>query len=247
MVNRLMSPEAYYGEGATIFSNAANLKELEGLYAGESFFSIQGRLTSPEITKHNKNLLKILKKNPEFIDAENNLTEVTKKQANDLYKALENSNVYENEMCYSRPDVTVGYCFGRAVVVHTEGILRGVDPASMKKIWAVGDLGHWGHHVSTIVRGKDQKWYAIDNVTGVVTVEDWISGISSMKKHGAKTPMFFVSQAERVGPYGPQTYNMMDLFNTSTGHFKRSSDYYLGYFRDYFDWLDKRGSVEKFK
>lgn len=247
MVNRLMSPQTYYGDGVTVFSKALNLKELEAQYAGESFFSIHERLTGQEVKKHNQNLLKILKKNPEFLDADKNLTAVNKKQANTLYKALKNSNVYENEICYSRPDVTIGYCFGRAVVVHTEAILRGVDPGSMKKIWAVGDLGHWGHHVATMVRAQDEKWYVIDNITGVVTAEDWISGISTMKEHGAKTPMFFVTQAERVGPYNAQTYNMMDLFNTNTAKFKRSSDYYLGYFRDYFDWLDTRGSVEKFK
>lgn len=246
MVNRLMSPEVFYGEGASVFSKALTVKELEQLYGHESFFSIQSRLDSSEITQHNKNLLKVLKKNPEFKNAQQNVTEVSKKQASDLYKAMKKSNVYENEICYTRPDVTVGYCFGRAVVVHTEAILRGVDPGAIKKIWVVGDLGHWGHHVATMVRGSNEKWYVIDEVTGVVTVEDWISALSTMKKRGAKTPMFFVSQAERVGPYNAQTYNMMDLFNTNTARFKRSSDYYLGYFRDYFDWLDTREPVEKF-
>lgn len=241
-----MDPKSFYGDGVTVFSKSKTLSELEQLYGDESLFSIQSRLEPNEIVKQNNNLLKILKKNPDFKNSEQNSTSLTKKQSNELYQAMKKSNVYENEFCYDRADVNVGYCFGRAVVVHTEAILRGVDPGSVKKIWVVGDLGHWGHHVATMVRGKGEKWYVIDKVTDVVTAEDWIAALATMKKRGAKTPMFFVTQAERVGPYNAQTYNMTDLFNTTSARYKKSSDYYLGYFKDYFDWLDEREPVEKF-
>jgi hypothetical protein len=58
--------------------------------------------------------------------------------------------------------------------------------------------------------------------------------------------MFFVTQAGRLGPYDARVYSKGDLFNTVTDQFDRDSDYYLGYFHDYFNWIDERGPVIPF-
>lgn len=244
-VMELMEVDNFNGAGAARFSNASDLAELEGRYGNESLFSIQQRLSNKEIKDQNKNLKRLLKRGDGPVESNGRIPHVTESQAQKLYRAMEDANVYQNEHCYARPDVTIGYCFGRAVVAHTEAILRGVDAAAVKKIWVVGDMNHWGHHVATIVRSKDGGWLAIDNVSGLVPADRWVDSLRRMQ-NGNKEVMFFVTQGERIGPYDARTYNLVDFFNTTTARYNREQDYYRGYFHDYFDWLDSREAVTPF-
>ena len=119
----------------------------------------------------------------------------------------------------------------------------------MKKIWVVGPMsGNWGHHVAYMVRGDNGKWFVIDNVTGLVTHDTWIAKLKQFKKSNDEL-MFFTTEASRFGPDSHRTYNTVDLFNVSNSNwsqFDRDSDYYKGFFHDFFEWLDQQPKPESF-
>jgi hypothetical protein len=80
---------------------------------------------------------------------------------------------------YNQPGVNIGYCFGRAAYAHLALLKMGVDKNSIRKAWIVGPMKSggtsWQFHVATLVRGVDQKWYALDNYFGgrVLEIGQW--------------------------------------------------------------------------
>jgi hypothetical protein len=80
------------------------------------------------------------------------------------------------------PQKLTGFCFGRAMAVHLLGRQRGINPESIKKQFIVGDLRgrrsaqtEWRFHVTTLVRGENDVWYAIDPIfPAVMTQTEWI-------------------------------------------------------------------------
>ena len=87
--------------------------------------------------------------------------------------------------------------------------------------------GGWGHHVATLVAGKEGGWWAIDPEVGtVVSATEWIKWLKAEQENLEEPLVFFVSEAERFGPAASSKYNQIDLYGTET------SDIYNGYFRD---------------
>lgn len=75
----------------------------------------------------------------------------------------------ENMLKYDPKGIGIGYCFGRAMTAHLLALQMGLDPGSIRKVFIVGDLRsgpnpEWYFHVTTIVRGTDNKWYAEDSI-----------------------------------------------------------------------------------
>jgi len=83
------------------------------------------------------------------------------------------------------PTGAIGFCFGRAMATHNNSRLLGLRPEAVKKIFVIGDMRsgaepEWRFHVTTIVRGKNGQWYALDPITPggrVVTAEAWLSWV----------------------------------------------------------------------
>lgn len=75
----------------------------------------------------------------------------------------------ENEKKYD-PTSQIGYCYGRAMAVHTRARRMGLKPDSIGKLFIVGDLRQgadpeWRFHVTTLVRGSETgEWYAVDPI-----------------------------------------------------------------------------------
>lgn len=71
---------------------------------------------------------------------------------------------------YDPPPGPIGFCFGRAFATQTFSAMQGLKDSSMRKLFIIGDLRsnplkpEWGFHVTTLVLGEDQKWYAIDPI-----------------------------------------------------------------------------------
>ncbi|MBX9766273.1 MAG: hypothetical protein K2X47_03295 [Bdellovibrionales bacterium] len=71
---------------------------------------------------------------------------------------------------YDPPPGPIGFCFGRAFATQTYASMQGLKDSSMRKLFIIGDLRsnparpEWGFHVTTLILGDDQKWYAIDPI-----------------------------------------------------------------------------------
>lgn len=242
------STPVYSSQKSTIES-AQNLVELEEAYAYQSFFNLQQGLSNQQIKANNQAVLSLLNKEKITQGRGNKATQIHFDQAQELYQDMIQTPCVRNDSPYQRPGVALGYCFGRAIVAHFHALRRGVDPRSMKKIWVVGKMrGDWGHHVAFMVKGQDNDWYVIDNVTGMVTHDEWIERLKGFQLPG-KDIMFFVTEAARFGPDFDRTYHTVDLFNVSGNQwqqYNKQDDFYKGFFHDFFDWLDKQPTPQPF-
>lgn len=249
---------AYHGNnfGSRNLHLATDLNDLKRMYGTESYFNIHSRMSNEEILENNAALRELLNNEADPEDLPNkslagssNLKRAERSQAKTIYDDMRNSPCVSNSGPYQRADVRVGFCFGRAIIAHMFAILRGFDPRSMKKIWVVGPMGVWGHHVAFMVRGKDGTWWVIDNVTGLVTHEQWMDRMVSNYKVTDRELMFFTSEASRFGPRFNYTYNSVNLFNVRNGNyddFDYGSDYYKGFFRDFFAYFDQLDPIIPF-
>jgi len=68
----------------------------------------------------------------------------------------------------------IGFCYGRAMGAHLIAKKMGVKDSSVKKLFIIGDMRslgwknnwpEWRFHVTTIVKGPEGVWYAIDPIT----------------------------------------------------------------------------------
>lgn len=131
------------------------------------------------------------------------------------------------------PEMRIGFCFGRALFVHLELLRRGVSKDSIKKVFAVGPMknraGNWQFHVTTLVRGPQENWLAIDNyLNRIVTLEQWMDEMRTFSTD--KKLRFYLTEPNKIGPSGWE-YNVKPggLFDPG----------YNGYFRDLFLYFRK--------
>lgn len=224
-----------------ILGKTNTLREFEKSYGGWSFFEIHSQFSDAKIRRFNKKLRTLLapgpmpeQKDPKYV------YRLTNDEADRFYQSFENNPVGSCSADYEPGGIKIGFCFGRAIIAHIEALRYGVHPSSIKKIWVVGDMKEWGHHVATMIK-TESGWKVFDNETGLVSAHRWIELQQAEKKPGAKPLMFFVSSAERFGPSNNGTYQATDLFGDGM------NDYYNGFFSDYFRWVHEGGSAPTFK
>lgn len=81
------------------------------------------------------------------------------------------------------PDGIIGFCFGRSMAAHLIARRMGLRADAIRKMFVVGPLGsggkiEWRFHVTTIVRGENGDWYAIDPIMGSPLTEPaWIQRV----------------------------------------------------------------------
>jgi hypothetical protein len=127
----------------------------------------------------------------------------------------------------------IGYCFGQAAFAHLELLRRGADPKSIAKLFAIGPLMHsgrgWDFHVTTLVRARDNGWWAIDGLnTKVLSLEEWSKKVLSWAQdRKSPTIRFYFSDAVKLNPT-PGAYNEKNLFEP----------HYRGFFKDLAIWFD---------
>jgi len=98
----------------------------------------------------------------------------------------------ENTKKYD-PTGEIGYCYGRAMAVHLRARRMGLRPESISKLFIVGDLRQgenpeWRFHVTTLVRGTEGGWYAVDPIllrkSGFkgtpLTMAQWVKTVRSI-------------------------------------------------------------------
>ncbi|OFZ79498.1 MAG: hypothetical protein A2583_07715 [Bdellovibrionales bacterium RIFOXYD1_FULL_53_11] len=113
-----------------------------------------------------------------------------------LYLATVNNRVAGLDMLPKYdPDSIIGFCFGRAMTAQLGARQSGLVAASIAKLFVTGalcskekckkpdDRAEWYFHVTTIVRGADNTWFAIDPAFYVsgknqpLTAAEWISTV----------------------------------------------------------------------
>lgn len=238
-MGQIINYHPFQGPGASLFSKAKNFNELESLYGGENLIEIQRRISNDEIIANNENIKKIALEGYVVKKLRGKTTKITDEKMRIIYKATADSEVNQNHNCYDTKG-TIGFCFGRATITHMEAIVRNIHPEIIKKVWIAGDMGEWGHHVATMIYSHTNKnWMVLDTNIGLaVDLDYWIRYYMPQKRKGGKEIMVFVTQAGRFGPYDNRPYNAVDLFNTKSNDFNKATDYFNGYFHDYFNSLD---------
>ncbi|HLE12229.1 MAG: hypothetical protein A2504_13850 [Bdellovibrionales bacterium RIFOXYD12_FULL_39_22] len=168
---------------------------------------------------------------------------VTKAQAREIYEAVYNNPVASiwSTSKYDPDDLGIGFCFGRAMAVHIEALHRRVNPSSIKKVFAVGNLvagnTNWGFHVTTIIRAQDGGWYAIDPIMGKpITVRDWYKTMRT-EYDPNKTMKMYVTSANRFSPDESTHYLPQNLFLSA----------YHGYFEDLMSFFRQRSGTPHYK
>jgi len=237
LIERLTESGSRHGK------DASRLEQLEAQTGRGSLISFRERLSPDEIQEHNEKVLSALKDQVEPAQEDTSPT-LTREQALVLLRAVSHhpTNGRRHEVKYD-PDDCYGFCFGRAVMVHSEALRRGVDPSSIKKIWAVGSLekGKWHFHVATMVKSsRTGSWWVIDPVYGtVINAETWISRMQNSSDDNQM--MVFVTDPRRFSVYSPQHYTEIDLLGDG------NSDYYRGYFSDYLNFTARQPEPSPFR
>jgi len=76
----------------------------------------------------------------------------------------------------------VGFCFGRAMLVHAMLLEQGVRPEQIAKIFALGKLLYkkqlWDFHMATLVRGEG-TWWVVDSLfEKVLPYDEWMRRVT---------------------------------------------------------------------
>lgn len=154
-----------------------------------------------------------------------------------LKLTLENPVVKPGNEKYDQPDVSIGYCFGRATFVHLMLLKMGLQKNSIRKIWAVGAMKAggltWQFHVATIAYTETQGWVVIDtNHYKPMPVRDWINHYGSQSEDGRVR--FYATDASKfafqIGKYS-RVQMGLDL--------GKDKDWYRHYFKDMMTWLSR--------
>jgi len=210
---------------------SSRLSVIESETAQGSLIDFQARESKKAIRKHNQKVLEALKdpiasSSPDLVPA------ISQQQASLLVKTILDhpTNGSKHEKKYD-PEECYGFCFGRATLVHSEALRRGVDPAAIKKIWVVGSIekGRWQFHVATMIKAKGTgTWWVVDPIySKAISVKEWVQRM----QNGADDSrmMIFVTDPRRFSVYDPQIYSNIDLLGDG------QSDYYNGYFKNYLE------------
>lgn len=138
---------------------------------------------------------------------------------------------------YNRPEINLGYCFGRATYVHLKLLSLGIQKESIQKIWAVGPMstymGKWSFHVATMAYNKDYGWIVIDSFSHhPQPLAKWMSAISKTSEDGKVR--FYNTDASKFGlSLGKYSRFQMGL------DLSKENDWYQNYFKDMMHELKK--------
>lgn len=103
------------------------------------------------------------------------------------------------------PSEEIGFCYGRALAAHLIARRMGLKSSAIAKLFIIGDLRsgieeEWRFHVTTVVRGTDGKWYAIDPLLVAPvgrnrpeTLAGWVKAIRKVWDKKEKAYLYLVS------------------------------------------------------
>ena len=136
---------------------------------------------------------------------------------------------------YQRPDVQIGYCFGRATFAHIALKKMGLQTSSIRKVWLVGPMTassvKWGFHVATSAFVQGLGWRVLDsNIGHPVTVREWFDHYIFMSDD--RRLRIFFTEPSRFG-VSIARYDRVDMgLDLAT-----ERDWYQHYFYDLMAWF----------
>lgn len=139
---------------------------------------------------------------------------------------------YDFRERYQRPNVEIGFCFGRATFVHLALLKMGLYRDSIVKLWAVGPMQTpgvtWDFHVATAAYVKDHGWMVLDsNYSEPMSVSNWFREMSKQNETADRKLRLYVSEPNRFGvDTGKYSRVQMGL------DLNRETDWYQHYFVD---------------
>lgn len=139
-------------------------------------------------------------------------SEVTKHQGFSISKIhslfhLTNTNkVAGLEYVYKYdPTEALGFCFGRSMAAHLIALKMGLSENNIKKLFVIGDLRsglnpEWRFHVTTLVKGDDNDWYAIDPVMyRPLRMDGWLRNLQRIWDRNKKAT-FYITPPDAIMP-----------------------------------------------
>jgi hypothetical protein len=173
------------------------ITELKRLIDKDITFTEKNKKLSIAFKSKNREVIYSIKKNVH--------TGISKSIANKIYKQL-NENIITNDekiLLYD-PMGDIGFCFGRAAMVHLLLLREGIKQQNIAKIFVLGKLMYkerlWDYHMATMVKGRNGKWWVIDNLFNEVKeVDNWLKLVT---KFGIKKK----NPQVRIYVTGPQKF-----------------------------------------
>jgi len=157
----------------------------------------------------------------------------SKAEAEKLYGALVTQRQVTDHGRFD-PEISIGFCFGRAMIVHTfarqafrtdeQGAKQSLRHIPVRKIWVTGPMDQWKHHVATLVLAQeaDVGFWVVDNFVGeVMSIKDWKAYISD--EFPDRNLLFNISRANRFSEANPLRYYEVLL----------DDPFFNGFFRDF--------------
>jgi hypothetical protein len=212
------------------------LRELKKTIQGNPQSDSNLKLLSSRIKARNKKFLEGLKSEPLPVGDTGGAQAHAIKHAGEILNSISEHPVVGDSALhrYDRDEFNVGFCFGRAAYAHIELLRKGVHPKRIGKVFAIGKFqfgkAAWDFHVTTVVRGPKNEWWAIDRATStqIEPIEVWMSQVERLSTH-ATHPLvrFYFSDAVKFHPlYG--AYGADNLY----------FPYFNNYFVDLARWFD---------
>ena len=139
-------------------------------------------------------------------------SEVTKHQGLSISKIrslfhLTNTNKVAGLDYVSKYDPTeaLGFCFGRSMAAHLIASKMGLPENDIRKLFVIGDLRsgydpEWRFHVTTLVKGDDGDWYAIDPVMyRPLRMDGWLRNLQRIWDRNKKAT-FYITRPDAIMP-----------------------------------------------
>lgn len=195
--------------------------DLSDLYASE-ISDLEAKAMKAHVTENQFVFEEIEKLNQHEIEKlDHKLTIDYKDIAKNVLKAVESHPIAKSSMAAAYDQTgQVGFCFGRALLIHYYLLKAGVLPKDIFKVFALGDLflggTYWQFHVAVMIKSAGE-FLVVDPLYGeIAQVNDWMANVKSLEiKHPLSRARFYVTAPQKFipksGPYAPEAFDRAEL------------------------------------
>ena len=144
-----------------------------------------------------------------------------KEQATLSLQSVMKNSVTSTAALLSSPNIDqIGFCFGRALLVHYSLLKLNVPQKDLTKVFAIGELSVsnvlWRFHVAVMVRDEKEKFLVVDPLLNSVTpYNEWIKKIQSydIKFPYSRLRFYFTPPDKFLPAFG--TYDLAQINSPS--------------------------------
>lgn len=209
-------------------------------YAAENLYADQAKVTPEQATALNAEVLRQMQKISTLNPGTGRKNSINASEAKYIYEEVTRNPVTRllNVKKYD-PSGHLGFCFGRAMNSHLESLRMGVDNASIRKVYVVGQMKAlvgdtvWTFHVATAVKNSEGGWWIIDPFFGkAVSIEKWYARMHNHDVDGKLR--VYVTEPQRLTAGKSLRYDKEHLL----------SSWYNGYFKNLFEYYAQKSRNE---